>query len=101
MNIRVVSIQPGYFKSEISSSALKLKLTKEQEEIKKKFYPKFGTGLDSTVGPDPLPVAQKVLEAITVKRNWPSYIVEKEKIIISIFSLLPRFVLDFVRKSYV
>ena len=96
--IRVVSVQPGYFESEISNNSKKLK--EKPNEIFEKNYPKFGKR--APLVKDPLPVAQLVHEAIKVKRPWPAYTVGGSERYLALFlSNSPKFVQDLLRNTMV
>jgi len=97
MNVRVVSIQPGKYKSKFEERRLDDQLDKEQMEIIDKYYPFYFPARNmgvQAVGRDPIEVAEKILEVLRVKRVWPSYLIGNERIPFAIFSTLPKFVVN-------
>ena len=104
MNIRVVSVQPGYVKTEIVKKAKKAMETHGLlNRTDAHNYPKFNYYTINDEDRPVIPVEETILHAIQIKRPFPAYITAspKEKIPAIIFTLLPKWINDLVRNNWV
>ena len=97
--IRVVSLQIGFYQSNIYPNSRFLNYTEEEKKIISTHYPTASKFVvDSRNSPESTPVSKKILQVIVSKSPYPAYTMGViERYLCLLASVLPRFVLDLLR----